>query len=136
MGGLASRPEGFVIYASTQSDEPPSGVFKQKLDEFRDIRDGKISDPKSMGVLYEFPRHMIESGAYRDPENFYITNPNLGASVDEEFLRDEFIKAERNGRASLTGFCAKHLNCEVGLGLRGDRWGGCGVLGKPARIRH
>jgi phage terminase large subunit-like protein len=123
-GGLASRPEGFTIYASTQSDEPPAGIFKQQLDYFRDVRDGKINDPKSLPILYEFPPHMIASGAYRDPANFFVTNPNLGASVDEEFLRDEFIKAERNGRASLTGFAAKHLNCEIGLGLRGDAWPG------------
>ena len=75
-----------MIYASTQSDDPPSGIFKQKLQEFRDIRDGKVNDPKSMGILYEFPPRMIESGEYRDPANFCITNPNLGASVDEEFL--------------------------------------------------
>jgi phage terminase large subunit-like protein len=123
-GGLASRPEGFVIYASTQSDDPPSGIFKQKLQEFRDIRDGKVNDPKSMGILYEFPPHMITSGEYRDPENFCVTNPNLGASVDEEFLSDQFTKAERAGQSSLIGFCAKHLNIEIGLGLRSDGWVG------------
>ena len=123
-GGLASRPEGFVIYLSTMSDDPPAGVFRQKLQEFRDIRDGRVRDGKSMGVLYEFPSRMIESGEYRDPSNFYITNPNIGASVDGEFLCDEFGKAERAGQSSLIGFTAKHLNVEIGLGLRSDRWAG------------
>jgi phage terminase large subunit-like protein len=124
IGGLASRPEGFVIYLSTQSDTPPAGVFKQKLQEFRDIRDGKVIDPKSLGVLYEFPRRMIDSGEYRDPKNFYITNPSLGTSVDHEFLFDEFTKAERAGEGSLASFVAKHLNVELGLALGSDAWAG------------
>jgi phage terminase large subunit-like protein len=124
IGGLASRPEGFVIYLSTQSDTPPAGVFKQKLQEFRDIRDGKVIDPKSLGVLYEFPKRMIDSGEYRDPKNFYITNPSLGTSVDHEFLFDEFTKAERAGDASLASFVAKHLNVELGLALGSDAWAG------------
>jgi phage terminase large subunit-like protein len=123
-GGLASRSEGFVIYLSTQSDDPPSGVFRQKLQEFRDIRDGVVVDSKSMGVLYEFPPSMITSGEYRDPATFHITNPNLGTSVDEEFLYDEFTRAERSGQQSLIGFAAKHLNVEIGLSLRSDRWPG------------
>ena len=123
-GGLASRPEGFVIYASTHSDEPPAGVFRQKLQEFRDVRDGVVIDKRSMPVLYEFPPRMLESGEYRDPANFYITNPNIDASVDREFLTDEFIKAERAGQTSLIGFAAKHLNVEIGLSLRSDRWAG------------
>lgn len=123
-GGLASRPEGFVIYLSTQSDEPPAGVFRQKLQYFRGVRDGSIEDPRSLPVLYEFPKAMVEARAYLDPARFYVTNPNLAASVDEEFLRDELRKAEQAGEASLRGFLAKHLNVEIGLALRSDSWAG------------
>jgi phage terminase large subunit-like protein len=131
-GGLASRPEGFVIYASTHSDEPPAGVFRQKLQEFRDVRDGVVIDSKSMAVLYEFPPSMLETGEFRDPANFYITNPNIDASVDREFLTNEFVAAERAGQTSLIGFCAKHLNVEIGLSLRNDRWPGAEFWARQA----
>lgn len=59
-GGLASRPEGCIIYLTTQSDQPPAGVFLQKLQYARGVRDGKIDDKSFMPVLYEFPRKMID----------------------------------------------------------------------------
>jgi phage terminase large subunit-like protein len=124
VGGLASRPEGFVIALTTQSDEPPEGVFLDWLRRFRDIRDGKLEAPRSLGLLYEFPEEMIRSKAYMDPGNFYVTNPNLGASVDEQFLLDEFEKARREGQRSLVGFFAKHLNVEPGMAARADNWAG------------
>ncbi len=123
-GGLASRPEGFVVYLTTQSDEPPAGIFRQKLNYFRDVRDGKIKDPRSLPVLYEFPQAMLDAKLYENPDYFYITNPNLGASVDPEFLTDEMTKAVSAGAQSLSGFYAKHLNLEMGIGLRSDRWPG------------
>jgi phage terminase large subunit-like protein len=123
-GGLASRPEGFTIFLSTQSDAPPAGVFRQKLQYARGVRDGRISDKKFLPVLYEHPPEMLKAGTHRDKKNFYITNPNLGASVDEEFLEREFQKAEENGEESMLGFLSKHLNVEIGLALRSDRWAG------------
>ncbi|HVJ31652.1 MAG TPA: terminase TerL endonuclease subunit [Terriglobia bacterium] len=123
-GGLASRPEGFVIYLSTQSDEPPAGVFKQKLMYARGVRDGRIQDKRFLPLIYEFPQHLIDTGTDRDKANFYIPNPNLGASVDEEFLEREYDKAIEAGPTSLAGFLAKHLNVEIGLNLRSDRWAG------------
>lgn len=123
-GGLASRPEGFVIALSTQSDEPPAGVFKDWLTRFRDIRDGKIVSPRSLGLLYEFPEEMVRTEAYKAPANFYITNPNLGASVSERFLLDELAKESLKGPRSLVGFFAKHLNVEPGMGARHDNWVG------------
>jgi len=123
-GGLASRPEGAVIYLSTQSDHPPAGIFAQLLDRFRKIRDGKIIDPRSMGLLYEYPPEMEKAGAFRDPDTWFITNPNLGASVDKEYLLDKFHEAEDAGEASFRGFAAKHLNVEIGMALRSDGWAG------------
>jgi phage terminase large subunit-like protein len=123
-GGLVSRPEGFVIYLSTQSDEPPAGVFKEKLDYFRDVRDGKIIDPKSLGVLYEFPEALIKQEAYLDPAFFYVTNPNLDRSVSREWLLDELVKAKLGDAKGLNVHIAKHLNVEIGMNLRANRWPG------------
>jgi phage terminase large subunit-like protein len=123
-GGLASRPEGFVIYLSTQSDDPPAGVFRQKLMYARGVRDGRIHDRRFLGVVYEFPERMIKAGAHLIPDNFYVTNPNLGLSVDREFLERELLKAQENGEESVRGFSAKHLNVEVGLALASNLWPG------------
>lgn len=123
-GGLASRPEGCIIYLTTQSDVPPSGVFLQKLQYARGVRDGKIDDKRFLPVIYEFPKKMIEAGQHRKPENFHIVNPNLGYSVDREYLERELTKAEESGEESVRGFLSKFLNVEIGLALLSNRWAG------------
>jgi phage terminase large subunit-like protein len=123
-GGMASRPEGFVMYCSTQSDEPPAGVFKSKLAYARDVRDGLIDDPEFLPVIYEYPAKMIEEKAYLDEKTWHITNPNLGASVDPGFIRRKIREAEHGGEDSIQSVLSKHLNVEIGLNLRNDRWAG------------
>lgn len=124
LGGLASRPEGFVIYLTTQSDEPPAGVFKQKLDYARDVRDGKISDPGFVPVIFEHPPEMVALKKHLLLENMELVNPNMGYSVDKAFLEREFKKAQLSGEESFRGFLSKHANVEIGLNLRSDRWAG------------
>lgn len=122
-GGLLSRPEGFVIWLTTMSDEPPAGVFKEKLDYARGVRDGEIDDLRFLPVLYEFPQSYIESGDYIKPENWYITNPNLGASVGVDELGDILRKAkESHDKNTLQTALAKHLNIPIGISLRANRW--------------
>ncbi|OAL80345.1 terminase large subunit [Acinetobacter terrae] len=123
-GGLASRPEGCVIYLSTMSDEVPCGVFKQLLDYARDVRDGIKVNKQFLPLIYEFPKWMLEAGEHLKIENFYITNPNLGASVDLDYLINEFEKVKDAGEESLRDFLAKHLNVEIGMNLRANRWAG------------
>jgi phage terminase large subunit-like protein len=123
-GGLASRPEGFVIYATTQSDDPPAGAFLSRLLYARGVRDGKINDPAFYPILYEFPKHMLDAGAHRDVRNAYVTNPNMGLSVDEEFIERKYKQELEKGEAEFRGFLAKHLNVEIGLALLSNRWAG------------
>lgn len=123
-GGMASRPEGFVIYLTTQSNEPPAGVFRQKLQYARAVRDGKVVDPQFLPLLYEFPEHILRAGLERDPKNFYMTNPNLGASVSESYLVRKMREAEEGGEEVMRGILAKHLNVEIGVALKSDRWAG------------
>jgi phage terminase large subunit-like protein len=124
LGGLASRPEGFVIWLTTQSDEPPAGVFKQKLDYARKVRDGEIVDPAFVPIIFEHPPEMVVSGDCLLLENMAMVNPNMGFSVDQAFLEREFSKANLSGGESFRGFMAKHANVEIGLNLRSDRWAG------------
>lgn len=132
-GGLASRPEGCVIYLSTMSDETPCGVFKQLLDYARDIRDGLKENPQFLPLIYEFPEWMLEAGEHLKPDNFYVTNPNLGASVDLDYLINEFEKVKDAGEESLRDFLAKHLNVPIGLNLRANRWAGAEYWLQQAR---
>lgn len=126
-GGLASRAEGFVIYATTQSAEPPAGVFKDKLSYARKVRDGLVKDRKFLPLIYEFPDSMLKAGAHRDLKNAYVTNPNWGASVDIERITQLHSQAVESGEEAFKEFLSKHLNVEIGLNLRSDRWAGADV---------
>lgn len=132
-GGLASRPEGFTIFLTTQSDEPPTGVFRQKLNYARDVRDGKVNDPQFVPVLYEFPAEMVAANEHMNPENWGMVNPNLDFSVSRDFMLREFKKAQNDGPESMCGFLAKHLNVEIGLNLRSDRWAGADFWERQGR---
>jgi phage terminase large subunit-like protein len=134
LGGLASRPEGFVIWVTTQSDEPPAGIFKEKLQYARDVRDGKIHDPQFVPIIYEHPPEMVKAKQHLKLENLPMVNPNYGYSVDSAFLEREFMKAEIEGEASLRGFLSKHGNVEIGLNLRSDRWVGADFWERQAKV--
>lgn len=134
-GGLASRPEGCVIYLTTQSSEVPCGVFKQKLDYARDIRDGIKENRKFLPLIYEYPKHMIESEDYLKKENFHIPNPNYGTSVDIEQLEDDFDQSKGSTEENdLRDFLAKRLNVEIGMNLRANRWAGAEYWNKQKHV--
>ncbi len=123
-GGLASRPEGFVIYLTTQSDEPPAGVFKKELDYARAVRDGKVVDPSYYPILYEYPAAYLDPDTkpYMLPENWHIVNPNWGITVDPRYITGKIDKAKFSGEDSIQKVVSKHLNIQIGLDLGADAW--------------
>lgn len=122
-GALGKRPDGFLFQTTTQSKEPPSGVFKQELDNARAVRDGVLKLPV-LPILYELPQKIVQAGEWRNEKYWSLINPNMGRSVRAQFLTDELMKADREGPAKLALIASQHFNVEIGLGLQTDRWAG------------
>jgi phage terminase large subunit-like protein len=125
-GGGITKQRGQVLMITTQSDEPPAGIWKTELDKARAIRDGKGgSSPIMLPVLYEFPRDkQVDQDYWRNKDNWGYVLPNLGLSIDPQALVDDY---ENNGKVNKEAeqiWTSQHLNIEIGVGLGGDGWSG------------
>jgi phage terminase large subunit-like protein len=118
-GGLISQPEGFLVTITTQSERPPAGVFKAELQKARAVRDGTLQAP-ILPILYEFP----EGVDWRDPANWRMVTPNHGRSITVERLIPDYEAAKAAGEEEFRRWASQHLNVEIGLALRHDRWAG------------
>lgn len=125
-GGIIANPEGFIVMITTQSDEPPTGVFKSMLDYARDIRDGKVTDSDMLSVLYEFPIAIQadKTRPWRDPENWPIVLPNLGRSITRQVLETECSEKEQMGAEEFSIWASQHLNIQIGIAINRDSWAG------------
>jgi phage terminase large subunit-like protein len=126
-GGLLPNPESLLIFITTQSDEPPAGVFRAELDYARGVRDGRITDGvRMLPILYEFPEDMQTDKAkpWRDPNNWPMVLPNLGRSITIDRLVSDYKAAREKGEAEERRWASQHLNVEIGLALHANRWRG------------
>ena len=128
-GGLVSQPEGFLVFITTQSERPPAGAFMAELSKARAIRDGRV-DGKMLPVLYEFPAEYVAAtrpgtlARWADPKLWAMVNPNVGRSITVERLEEDFATARATGAEEIARWASQHLNIEIGLALRSDRWAG------------
>jgi phage terminase large subunit-like protein len=122
-GALGKRLDGFLFQTTTQSKSPPTGVFKEELKRARKVRDGELSLPL-LPILYELPLALAKDGGWKDRRYWPVVNPNLGRSLDENFLINQLIAKEDEGPAALALFASQHFNVEIGLALRTDSWEG------------
>ena len=118
-GGLLPNPEGFLLTITTQSERPPSGVFRTELLKARKVRDGSATLP-ILPMLYEFP----DGTDWKDPANWWMVLPNNGLSVSVDRLLPDYEAAVESGDAELARWASQHLNVEIGLALKSDRWRG------------
>lgn len=118
-GGLISQPEGFLVTITTQSERPPSGVFRAELQKARAVRDGTLVAP-ILPLLYEFPKDVD----WRDAANWPMVTPNAGRSITIERLVSEYHQAQAGGDEEVRRWASQHLNVEIGLALMSDRWAG------------
>jgi phage terminase large subunit-like protein len=128
-GGMMPTPEAFLVFITTQSDIPPTGVFRDELRKARSIRDG-TAPGVMLPVLYEFPNAIAEPGApgrdpaWYDPSLWWMVTPNRDRSVTIPRLVEEFETARRTGQHEIVRWASQHLNIEIGLALKSDRWRG------------
>lgn len=125
-GGGITKQGGQVLMITTQSDEPPAGIWKTELQKARAIRDGRGgSAPILLPVLYEFPADLQKDQAFwRDQRNWHFLLPNINRSIDPQRLVADY---ENNGRATQEAeqiWASQHLNIEIGVGLGDDGWRG------------
>lgn len=118
-GGLISQPEGFMVSITTQSERAPAGVFRSELIKARKVRDGELIAP-ILPVLYEFPKGVD----WKDQKNWHMVTPNNKRSITVERLYQDYEQADAAGEEELRRWASQHLNIEIGLALRSDRWAG------------
>jgi phage terminase large subunit-like protein len=135
-GGGITKTRGKLLMITTQSDQPPAGVWRSELDKARKIRAGTAGpSPIMLPVLYEFPVELQRNPDWwRDRRNWHLVLPNLGLSIDEQALVDDY---ENNGKVSRHAeqiWASQHLNIEIGVGLSAGwlgatYWDGCHEVG-------
>ena len=118
-GGLISQPEGFLVQITTQSERVPVGAFRAELMKARSVRDGRLAAPV-LPMLYEFP----DDVDWRDPANWHMVTPNNGRSITVERLIPDYLAAVDAGEEELRRWASQHLNIEIGLALKSNRWAG------------
>jgi phage terminase large subunit-like protein len=118
-GGLLPNPEAFLVTITTQSERPPVGVFRSELHKARAVRDGRVVAP-ILPLLYEFP----DDVDWRNSANWHMVTPNNGLSITVDRLIPDYEAAVSAGEEELRRWASQHLDLEIGIGLKSDRWPG------------
>lgn len=120
---LTARRDGFLFQITTQSDREPQGLFRSELQRARKVRDGVIDLPL-LPVMYEWPEDWVAKDKWRQSKYWRCVNPNLGKSVDLDWLEREWEIEQDEGAEAVALFASQHFNIEIGTRVGDDYWVG------------
>ena len=102
--GMGSREQPLLIMITTAGFNIAGPCYDQEL-EARKVLDGVIKNPDLFSLLYGID----DEDDWTDPAALEKANPNIGISVDREFLQAQQRQAVLNANQQ-TRFKTKHLN--------------------------
>ncbi len=125
-GARVAIPESFGIMITTQSDQPPAGLFKEELKRARMVRNGEISGGGLLPILYEWPESVqIDPGQpWQNPRMWAQVNPAAGAAISLDGVVELAAQEKAKGEEAWRIFASQHLNIQIGGALHNDRWPG------------
>lgn len=120
--GTASRHQWLVIYTTTADFDRPS-ICNEVHGRASKIRDGIIDDPSFLPVIYETPKDMD----WTTEEAWRRANPNLGVSVQLDWLERECAKAKDTPgyEATFRRLHCNQITQSVSVWLNMQRWDDC-----------
>jgi len=118
-----NRRQPLMVYITT-ADFARESICNEIYGHACQVRDGHISDPAFLPVIYEAPK----DADWSDPEVWKLANPNLGISKSWEYMERECKLAQQNP-AYLNTFLRLDLNIQTDADVCAipmDQWDACG----------
>jgi phage terminase large subunit-like protein len=115
----ANRLQPLMIYLTT-ADFARESICNEKYEYAKKVRDQIVPEPSFLPVIYEADK----TADWRSPDVWADANPNLGVSVDREYLERECKKAQETPTYENT-FRRLHLNQQTETDVRWlpmDKW--------------
>lgn len=107
---LGARDQPLMIAITTAGYNTAGVCYEQRRYVAR-LLDDTMQDESYFGLIFEAD----EGDAPGDPATWAKANPNLGASKSEQYLQDEWNKAQASP-AAMGEFLRKHLNIWTSIG--------------------
>lgn len=106
--GMGARKQPLMLYITTAGSDM-GGPCYDKRDDVKQILNGTVEDDSIFGIIYTID----EDDEWDTTEALQKANPNLGISVNRDFLEGQLKQARRSPTQQVR-YKTKHLNIWVG----------------------